>query len=211
MDAKGHVAAALVIDADVYQGSVGQAAVGDNDAAVIEGVHHGVENLDLCNSAQVALSFDGVTHLERLEDQDQHAAREIRKAALEREANGQASSTNNSNEGRRRDADHRRDRDQQHDLEYGAYQTTQELVECRVFRAQLFIENPDATIDQPKAEYQCDDGQDNLGGVGHDQRECLVPQLRGINVGSQKIFHSVTPCSVIVACCLKSDGTTAVQ
>ena len=52
-----------------------------------------LEDLDLSNSARDTLRFNKITHFERLEEKYQHPSGEVRQAALQRQTDSQAGST----------------------------------------------------------------------------------------------------------------------
>src|SRR5690554_6834392 len=128
-DVEAHIAAAGFVHAHVGQAGVGQLAVGDHHATVIESVDDGVQDADFTHRAQETLCFDGIADLERLEDQDQYATGKVAQAALQGQAYGQAGGTDNGDEGGGGNTDHGSHGNQQQDLQNGADQAAQELVE----------------------------------------------------------------------------------
>src|SRR5690554_7901249 len=191
-DAEGHIATTGFIHAHVGQAGVGQLAVRDHHATVIKGVDDGVQDADFTHRTQETLCFDGIAHLERLEDQDQYATGKVAQAALQGQAHGQAGGTDNGDEGGGGNADHGSHGNQQQDLEDGAGQAAQEFVKRGVFLAQLVVQHADKAIDQPHADNEGDDGQHHFRGVGHNQRNALVNPFRRLSV-TYDVFHIEAP------------------
>jgi len=113
-----------------------------------------MEDLNRIDSACYALGFDPLADPNRAEQQDQHAAGEVRQAALQGQTNGQAGSTDHGDERSGFHPDHRSHTDQQQYLEDDTGQAADETVQGRIDLAPLqqAADLGGQRIDQPPTE-----------------------------------------------------------
>ncbi|MCY1178467.1 hypothetical protein D9M73_188160 [compost metagenome] len=91
-----------------------------------------MENLDAVDSTGDTLSLDPVADAKRTEQQNQHATGEVRQAALQGQANGQACRTNRRHKRSGFHTDHRGHADDQQDLEDDVRQAADKALQRQV-------------------------------------------------------------------------------
>src|SRR5690606_5859740 len=90
---------------DVLDGVAENLAVGDDEAAVVEGVELGREDVDLVDDGRDARDGDDVADLEGAEDEQHHARGEVAERAGEGHAEGKADGGDGRGKGGRFDAE----------------------------------------------------------------------------------------------------------
>ena len=131
-----------------------------------------MKDLDAVDGTGSALGFDPVTNAERTEQQNQHAAGEVRQAALQGQADGQGGGTNRGNERRGCHADHRGHVDHQHDFERNVRQVGNEVLQRQVSitQCQQTPHSVGQDVNQPPTDGQGDHSQQKSAAVFHDHR-----------------------------------------
>ncbi|KAI3478022.1 hypothetical protein L1887_60074 [Cichorium endivia] len=174
-DIEHHLAGRLAVV--VGDDAVGQVAVGHDHRLVVTGAQHSVEDLDAVHGTADTLRLDPVAQAERTEQQDQHAAGEVRQAALQGQADGQAGSTDGGDERGGFHADHRGHADEQQDLHDDVDEGADEALQRQVgiAQGQELAQFRGDLVDQPPADGQGNQRQGQATAVFHDQRN---PGLR---------------------------------
>ncbi len=132
-----------------------------------------MEDLDRIDGTADALRLDPLTNAERAEQQDQHAAGEVRQAALQCQADGQTRGADHSDERGGFDPDHRCHADQQQHPEHHAGQAANEAMQGRVHLTALqqTADLGGEGVDQPPAEQEGQQCQHDLGAVLQRDRQ----------------------------------------
>jgi hypothetical protein len=98
LDTDGDVASTQAVVRDVLDDGAEDRAVGQDEASIVGRVHRGREEFDLVDLADRSTHVDDITDLERPEDEQHDAGREVAECALECKADGETGSTDDGGE-----------------------------------------------------------------------------------------------------------------
>ena len=187
--AHGKVDAAYREAAVVDDIAIGQGAVGQNHAAVVDGGQVRAHDGDLGHDAGVTLGLDVVTCLEGLEDHQHQAAGEILHRAAQRHAEGHAARCKQGGEGRGVDAQCAHEHDDQQDGQGHGHETGDERGHRPVglLALEITLQRVLDPFDQPGADEIQDEGQDDLDA---ELQGVLTEFLHGAGrIGGQQILE----------------------
>ena len=173
LDAAGSRIGHIVHDA------VRHAAVRNDNRLVVRRGQHRIEEVDLLDRTLLSLGHDVVARAERLEQQNQYAARKVLQRTAQCHADGEAGRSDDGQERSRLDAENADDDQQQEDPGHDPQHVADELVERRVEFAPFedFVEHAVEPTDQPAADEIDDDGGDEFAAELHQIGHQRVGQI----------------------------------